>query len=318
MKRLQSLDQFRGLTIVAMVLANFLAGVNLVPAWLKHAPDTGLTVIDLIAPFFIFAIGFTFRGSFQRRAGRNGLPSAYLTAARRALVLIGIGTILSAFEASLGFEHTANRWGVLEAIGVASLATLSVVRLPTGWVFATGFGLLGLYQVLLDRFWVAIVLNSSHGGLPGALGWSAMLFLAMGLADLYYHPRLPKWLFALAGLGLVGGGLLFNLLTPISKNRVSGPYVLVSLGFAVFVYCACHLSTEDLKRPQPIFELWGRNPLALYLLHMLLLGLFALPPVPAWYSQAPLWLVGLQAFALLGLMTLAAGWLERRGWILKI
>ena len=48
---------FRGLAIVLMILANFLAGAAVVPGWLKHAPDAGLTVIDLIAPFFIFAIG---------------------------------------------------------------------------------------------------------------------------------------------------------------------------------------------------------------------------------------------------------------------
>ena len=58
--RFDAVDQFRGLAIVLMVLANYLAGVDIVPAWLRHAPDIGLTVIDLIAPFFIFAIGITY------------------------------------------------------------------------------------------------------------------------------------------------------------------------------------------------------------------------------------------------------------------
>ena len=35
---------FRGLAIVLMVLANYLARPAVVPGWLKHAPDAGLTV----------------------------------------------------------------------------------------------------------------------------------------------------------------------------------------------------------------------------------------------------------------------------------
>src|SRR5512140_710666 len=74
--RLASIDQFRGLSIVLMVLANYLAGVTLVPAWLRHAPDIGLTVIDLIAPFFIFAIALTYGLSWSRRRARDGTQKA--------------------------------------------------------------------------------------------------------------------------------------------------------------------------------------------------------------------------------------------------
>jgi predicted acyltransferase len=70
-KRIPSIDQFRGFAILTMVLANYMGGVSLIPAWLKHAPDIGLTVIDLIAPFFIFAIGLTYELSFHRRIERD-------------------------------------------------------------------------------------------------------------------------------------------------------------------------------------------------------------------------------------------------------
>ncbi len=318
MKRLQALDQFRGLTMIAMVLANFLAGAQVVPAWLKHAPDIGLTVIDLIAPFFIFAIGLSFRAAFQRRANTKGLSTAYQHGLQRALLLIGIGTVISASEAAFGLGNATNRWGVLEAIGFSSLVALAVVRLPTLWVFASGLGLLGVYQFLLERFWLNLVLRSSHGGQPGAMAWSAMLILAIGLADVFHHPRLPKWLLFLAGMALLAGGLLAGLFTPLSKNRVSGPYVLVSLGIAILAFLACYLSTRVLKRQPKFLELWGRNPLGLYLLHLLLLGLFALPPIPAWYATAPAWLIVLQAGLLLVTLTLAAFWMERRGMILKL
>ena len=46
--RLESIDQFRGLAIFLMALADYLNNVEITPAWLKHAPDVGYTVIDLI------------------------------------------------------------------------------------------------------------------------------------------------------------------------------------------------------------------------------------------------------------------------------
>jgi len=48
--RSNAIDQFRGLAIVLMVLANYLAGIGWIHTWLKHAPDIGLTVTDLVAP----------------------------------------------------------------------------------------------------------------------------------------------------------------------------------------------------------------------------------------------------------------------------
>jgi len=81
---------------------------------------------------------------------------------------------------------------------------------------------------------------------------------------------------------------------------------------------ACHLGAEVFKQRRPLLEMWGRNPLALYLLHLLLLGLFALPPIPAWYNQAPAWLIILQAGILLLLLSLAARSMERRSVILKL
>ena len=57
MKRLNAIDQFRGFAIFLMILANYMNNVEIIPGWLKHADDIGFTVIDLIAPMFVFAMG---------------------------------------------------------------------------------------------------------------------------------------------------------------------------------------------------------------------------------------------------------------------
>lgn len=58
--RLVSLDQFRGFTMVAMLVVNFIGGFDCVPAALKHgygrAPG-GLGAPDFVMPFFLFCVG---------------------------------------------------------------------------------------------------------------------------------------------------------------------------------------------------------------------------------------------------------------------
>jgi predicted acyltransferase len=56
-QRVESIDEFRGLAIVVMVVVNYLADIETVPAFLKHAAGCGLTIADVVAPAFVFAIG---------------------------------------------------------------------------------------------------------------------------------------------------------------------------------------------------------------------------------------------------------------------
>ena len=64
--RNRAIDQFRGVAILLMFAANYMEHIAVVPAWLKHAPGIGLTAVDFIAPFFIFAIGLSFGPSSRR------------------------------------------------------------------------------------------------------------------------------------------------------------------------------------------------------------------------------------------------------------
>jgi predicted acyltransferase len=114
-----------------MVLANYMGQVQVIPAWLKHAPDVGLTVIDLIAPFFIFAIGLTYGLSFHRRLERDGALAAYSHFFVRFLTIVGLGAVISAGETALGDNPSGVDWGVLQAIGMAGLITLIVISLPS-------------------------------------------------------------------------------------------------------------------------------------------------------------------------------------------
>jgi len=316
-RRLESIDQFRGFAILLMVLANYLAGVSWIPAWLKHAPDVGLTVIDLIAPFFIFSIGLTYALSMRRRAAADGWGRAVWHASARYLAVLGVGALLSAGEIALGENQSGIAWGVLQAIGVAGLVTLLVIRLQVLPRTVIGLALLAAYQALLDNGWLSTVLASPHGGLQGALDWSAMLILATVLADLFHdQKRGSKWFVGACVLALLTG-LVLSAWLPVSKNRVSATYVLLSLGASGLMFGGFVLLVDRLRQRLPLLTTWGRNPFLMYVLHLVLLGIMVLPGIPEWYAQASPWLVALQALVLLAVLSAVAAWLDRRKLILS-
>ncbi len=315
--RLLSIDQFRGLAILLMVLANYLAGVALVPAWLKHAPDIGLTVIDLIAPFFIFAIGLTYGLSWNRRLARQGLVKTSQHFITRFMAIIGIGAVLSAGEIWLQVDGTTVNWGVLQAIGVAGILALLVIGLPAVWRLLVGFAILVIYQYMLDTSWLSAVLHSPHGGLPGSISWGAMLILATVFADLFHDPARHK-LCAPASVATLLLGIILSFVLPLSKNRVSSSYVLISLGISALLFLVLDWLASKRNLSLAFLVTWGRTPLVLYVLHLLLIGIFFLPDIPAWYSAAPLWLVLLEALFLLAALSAIGIWLERRQIIVSL
>jgi predicted acyltransferase len=294
-----------------MVLANYMGGVKLIPTWLKHAPDIGLTVIDLVAPFFIFAIALTFGLSFRRRAERDGAGKTYAHFATRYLALVGIGALMSAGETAVGANPAGIDWGVLQAIGVAGLFALAVIRLPSIYRWLIGAGILVIYQIVLDNFLLDLTLRSPHGGLFGSVSWGAMLILGSALADLFHDAQKGKW-FYWASLAVLLVGIALAFFLPVSKHRVSFSYVLISTGVSALLFALFHLIAGRYRMNLHMLHAWGKNPLALYFLHYVLIGIFFLPNIPFLYAAAPLWLVILEMVFLVTTLTLVAYWMERR------
>lgn len=301
------IDRLRGALVLLMVAGDYLAGISWVPAELKHAPDLGLTVADLVAPCFVVVIGLNLGPSFARRRRQSGLGAAYAHLAIRAVALVGIGAILSAGGTAVAGQPSD--WGVLQALGVAVLLGAATVQAPTWARFAIGLLILAAYQVFLAGGAVPEVLDSAHGGLVGAVSWGALLILATAVADVRRAGRAP-FLVCCGVLAVVA--VLAAIVLPVSKNRVSPAYVLVSLAVSAIVVLLVDLASRAADRPAGFLVWWGRNALVLYLAHLVLLGLIVLPSVPGWYAQAPPWLAALQLATLLGLLSWLAWAMHRR------
>ena len=105
-KRIASIDILRGITIAGMVLCANIGYFSDLPAWMFHAqtpPPTygfnpevpGITWVDLVFPFFLFAMGAAFPFALRRRIERGesklsivgGLVKRWLILTLFALVL---------------------------------------------------------------------------------------------------------------------------------------------------------------------------------------------------------------------------------------
>lgn len=308
-RRDRALDSFRGLAVLTMVIANFLADKAIVPAYLKHAPDIGLTVIDLIAPLFIVAMAVNFRDSYERKLRRDGRTAAAWETAGRYLALIGIGAILSAGQSFALPAGGMIDWGVLQSLGVAGLGLLCAVGLPPLARLAIGGALMAAYQLLMPSTF-HLILSRTHGGMIGAVSWTSMILVGEAVADL---ARRRFRGFLLSAGALIGiAGILLSRVAPISKNRVSASYVLVSLGVSLFILALFRLAFAARSgKPGPM-EIWGRRPLALYLAHQLALALFVLPDSSWWHEASPAWLVAVQLAILLAGLTVLAYAMDRK------
>jgi predicted acyltransferase len=305
--RVLSIDRFRGVLVILMVVANYLSGIAAVPAFLKHAPDVGLTIIDVGAPCFVFAMGLTYGESFDRRAA-NGRAGAYRHVVVRNLALVGIGAILSTGGTQIAGQPSD--WGVLQALGTAGLICLPFIRLGTAARFAIGAGLLVGYQVLIDTIGVSVVRNEVQGGLIGSLSWGALLILSTAVADVWRRGTVPM-LWCCGVLALVA--VLSAVIVPVSKTRVSLSYILLTLAIGAAGFLLIDLLSRALPPRAGFISWWGENALLLYILHLLLLGLVVLPAPQWWYVDASAWLIGAQLVAILGILSVIAWWLHRSG-----
>ena len=316
--RLIEIDYVRGFTIILLVFVNFIASARNTPDWLKHAKDIGLTITDLVAPAFIFAIGITYKNSFTKRINENGINKAYSHFITRFLAIIGIGTLFTAAAYFVSPVEAEGSWGVVQAIGAAGLITLFFIRFKTILRLFISILLLLIYQIVLDKFFLSIVLKSAHGGLFASLSWSSLLIISTILADLFYEGKHNKYLYLILSFLLLTSGLFLSKYFPISKHRVSISYIFISCGISGVIFYLFFLISK-LKSIRLNFLIWwGMNPLFLYILHMLLLGVTFIPFNQKIFLSVPFYIILLQFIIFFSILSFSSYVLYKKKIFIKI
>ena len=86
--RLSSIDLFRGLTVILMIIVNNPGNPKLIFWPLEHAEWDGLTPTDLVFPFFVFAVGLSIAVSISEK-------TSWTKILRRTITLFMIGIFLN-------------------------------------------------------------------------------------------------------------------------------------------------------------------------------------------------------------------------------
>jgi predicted acyltransferase len=158
-KRLLSLDVFRGATIAAMIMVNNPGSWNHMYGPLKHADWHGLTVTDLIFPFFLFMVGISIVLAFSKLQAQGvGNRQLVKKITTRTIIIFGLGLLMHGFpyitfQDGIGLHHYLSNlriMGVLQRIALcylaASLLYLYVKPKTILWIMAST---LVIYWVLM-------------------------------------------------------------------------------------------------------------------------------------------------------------------------
>eukprot|EP01060_Flectonema_neradi_P027147 TRINITY_DN3677_c1_g1_i3.p1 TRINITY_DN3677_c1_g1~~TRINITY_DN3677_c1_g1_i3.p1 ORF type:complete len:702 (+),score=98.41 TRINITY_DN3677_c1_g1_i3:68-2173(+) len=130
-KRIESLDIFRGISLVVMNIANY-GGMGY---WfLDHSKWDGLTVADLVFPWFIWIMGVAMAIALESRRIQADKGAAILHIIKRSSILILIGMLLSTSDGLSSFKN-ARIPGVLQRFGLSYLVVaITILLVPKNWL----------------------------------------------------------------------------------------------------------------------------------------------------------------------------------------
>jgi predicted acyltransferase len=300
-ERLASLDAFRGITILLMVLVN--ASGPAVYSQFHHSAWNGCTLADAVFPSFLWIMGVAITLAFRKRLAA-GMPRPALLARllHRSVILYLLGVFLYLFPQ---FDLAHMRiLGVLQRIALCYLLAAAMylyfgLRAQIAWAAA-----------LLVLYWAAIMLipvpgfgagnltvegNLAHyldrlvlgahnwtetgtwdpEGLLSTLPALATTLLGVLAGRLIQMPRSVNWrsfYLCIGGCGLVVAGLVCSVWLPINKNLWTSSFALLMAGIDSLALAALLWLIDGRERPrwaQP-FIIIGMNAIAVYLLSELL------------------------------------------------
>lgn len=296
--RLKSLDVMRGLTVALMILVNNGVG-SLQFHQLQHSAWNGLTLCDLVFPFFLFMVGVSVWLSRKHLTPRKILI--------RTLKLFLVGLLLHVWDIMLdgewSFWHHLRLWGVLQRIALCYCASAFMLYYGKGRnITIVIVGTLLLYAALLyyghgyapnesnllcriDRWLVgeAHLYRKSPIDPEGLLGTlpaiaHTLIGVLMGKSIAPLEPLKSLKSLGIGGTLMLSFGLLLSLWLPLNKRIWSPSYVLVTCGLATLLLLTL-IWVERHKTSPPrlfmfplphLFIAFGMNAFFLYVLSELL------------------------------------------------
>ena len=305
MKRLLSLDFFRGLTIAGMIIVNDPGSWSHVYAPLRHAEWHGATPTDLVFPFFLFIVGVSISLSLSKREASSSL---YLKIFKRSVIIFLLGIFLALFP-KFDFDNLRVA-GVLQRISIVYLiCAVLFLNSRFSTQLKIGIGLLIIY-------WITMMFIPFNGNLAGTLepgvNFAAWIDSYLVPGRMYQGTWDPEGLYSTlpaiaTGIsGMLCGSIILNnnnsikdkiiklfywgsialiigyfwdYIFPINKHIWTSSYVLYSSGLAMIILAMSMWIIDEKKYTGNIkFGLvFGSNAIVAYVLHGMVWRLFQIP-----------------------------------------
>lgn len=311
-ERFTALDVFRGITVCFMIIVNTSGSGAPAWAPLSHADWIGFTPTDLVFPSFLFAVGnalsfskakYESDAAFLAKVFRRTLLIFLLG------YLLYWFPFFHRVEHGWAFNALANTriMGVLQRIALCyffgSLLThyctqrvlIGVAALLLGgyWALLLGFGHAGEEYTMLGNAGTRLdiaLMGEAHlyhkGGGPIAFDPEGLLSTLPSIVNVIggylagvYLQRKGKTYEAVAmllayGALLIGAALFWGQFFPIAKKLWTSSFALLTIGIDLAILGLLILAVEikRVNRGTSFFLIFGRNPLAIYLLSELLLA----------------------------------------------
>ncbi|MEI6915277.1 MAG: heparan-alpha-glucosaminide N-acetyltransferase domain-containing protein [Armatimonadota bacterium] len=291
-QRLASLDAFRGLTIVGMLIVNNVALDTATPKHLQHADWGGnVNLADLVFPWFLFIVGVSLSYAYSAHLKKGNTARSFaLRALNRAAILVLLGCLVDSSVAKTPILGL----GVLQIIGLAYLAGAWIYLLvPWGRVALAAFLLIGHWSAIrfypvpgfgagsftAEQNFIAHVnqtyLQTFHlNGLLSVIPTAAMVIIGSLVGDVLRGGAgrgRKAWILIAAGLALVGLGLAWSLDLPFSKPLWTSSYIVYTAGLAALTLVALYIPVDIWGWKAWAFPLvvFGSNPITAYVVPIL-------------------------------------------------
>lgn len=308
MQRYISLDVFRGLTIILMIIVNSMGTSGMVFPMLDHAEWFGFTLADLVFPSFLFAMG----NSMAFSSALNLPNQQYIAKTfKRSVLIFFIGLILAWFPFFIFNKMGEFEWkyfenlrymGVLQRIALCYLFSALIIKyFKTKGIFIISVLLLiGYYFLLL---WNApsgfafdkalnfgtkidnLIIPQSHifkrddgfepegilGTMPAIVNVLAGFLAGFIIKHTNDKMKIIKQ-FIIIGFITIFIAFIWSFWFPIGKKLWTSSYVLLCNGIDILILAGL-IFLIDIKNklPTKFFESFGKNPLALYVFSIALI-----------------------------------------------
>ncbi|MDQ8003574.1 MAG: heparan-alpha-glucosaminide N-acetyltransferase domain-containing protein [Pedobacter sp.] len=310
--RYLSLDVLRGLTVALMIVVNTPGDWSNIYAPLRHADWHGFTPTDWVFPAFLFVVGNALSFSLKKMGKLSSsqfLPKVFKRTA--IIFLIGLFLNGFPFFHYEGDQMVFNNlldirlWGVLQRIALCyCLASLMVFYFKKSTVIVSSIAiLLGYWAILyffgdqpdpyslegnairkVDLAYLPIKNIYKHYPIPfDPLGLLSTLPAIVNVIAGYFtgifiqkngNNLSSVWKLFAVGTVSVIISLVWGSYFPINKALWTSTYVLCSLGYCLIIIGLLMLIIEiwQLKRWAYFFEVFGKNPLFIYVLAWLVIS----------------------------------------------